>query len=318
MARKHASQLLKDPEVEIAGICGTSVEKAAAFGQKLDLAASPFDDFDALLDSVRPDAVVITLPPFAHSGQFERAAESGAAVFIEKPIALTSDRAASMVAAADAASSVTEVGYHLHGHSVIRRIEEAIRSGAAGQVTLFQGRYFANHLHAPWWRDVSKSGGQVLEQAIHLYNLACSFCGSPKAASGFLANLGHQDVEGYSVEDTSVAAVKFDSGALATLSSSNCATPMSWEPKFTLVCENLNVELVPGGAGKWVTVSEGAAEAEEVFDQPEESMMEHFLKVIRGDAEPWVPIHAAARDLELALAVKKSAAEGGSLQQLRP
>jgi predicted dehydrogenase len=32
-------------------------------------------------------------------------------------------------------------------------------------------RYFCNHLHSSWWREREKSGGQLIEQVIHMVDL---------------------------------------------------------------------------------------------------------------------------------------------------
>ncbi len=114
-----------------------------------------------------------------------------------------------------------------------------IDDGTAGVPTLFDGRYEANALHGPWWRDRRKSGGQVFEQVIHLYDLALHFLGRPRVVAGFTTNLCHRKVAGYSVEDTSAATIRFASGALATIAGTNCAVPREWNASFTVVCEKL-------------------------------------------------------------------------------
>ena len=50
-----------------------------------------FEDFDEMLDEGDFDVLFICLPPFAQDHQFERAAERGKHIFIEKPIALNTD-----------------------------------------------------------------------------------------------------------------------------------------------------------------------------------------------------------------------------------
>lgn len=318
MALLHGRSLLGEPETRITALCGTSVEKARALGEKLGIEAACYDAFGRMLEAGGFDALVIAIPPYAHDGQFEAAAARGIPICVEKPVALDSERAHSMVAAARDAGIVTEVGYQMQGLPSVARLRAACRSGEAGRPTLFQGRYFANHLHKPWWRDLRRSGGQVLEQAIHVYNLATTFCGRAVAVSGFLENLCHREIEDYTVEDTSAGLIHFENGAIATVSASNCAIPMRWEAAFTLVCEHLTAELRPGTGGVFIRTADGQAEEATVSERPQdgESMMRHFVKRLRGEAEPWAPIEAAAHDLEIALAVKRSAAAGGALQTL--
>ena len=66
-----------------------------------------------------------------------------------------------------------------------------------------------------WWRDRKKSGGQMIEQVIHLYDLATHFLGKPKSVSALTANLCHKKSKGYSSEDTSASIISFVGGAMA-------------------------------------------------------------------------------------------------------
>ena len=51
-----------------------------------------FADHHQMFDQVPLDVVIICLPPYAHSDEVEIAASLGVHVFIEKPIALTSEQ----------------------------------------------------------------------------------------------------------------------------------------------------------------------------------------------------------------------------------
>lgn len=317
MAVRHAKSLLALADrVEIVGVCGTSEAKARVFADTWGLKrAGAFGDMETFLSAVAMDGVVITLPPFAHSGQVEAVASRGLGVFVEKPIALTRERAHSMASAVERSGVVSLVGYNNHTSSLVRRLQVLIGSGDAGRVTLFQGRYFCNALHHAWWRDPERSGGQFLEQVIHISNLAHTFCGKPRAASGLLANLCHRDVADYLVEDTGVAQVFYESGAMASLCHSNCAVPMRWVGQFTLVCERLVAE-VTCGEGARVTFTGGDALRVEEWKDESISMMAHFVDVLAGVESSRVTIPDAVRDLEVALAVSDSSAAGGVLQIL--
>ncbi len=107
---------------------------------------------------------------------------------------------------------------------------------------LFQALYSCNSLHTPWWRQREKSGGQILEQVIHLYDLGRSLLGEPTGVSARMGNICHAEVEDYTVEDVSSSITKYASGAIGTISASNCAVPNLWKGSYTLVFENLVVE----------------------------------------------------------------------------
>ena len=44
----------------------------------------------------------------------------------------------------------------------------------------FSGQFHCNALHAPWWRERDKSGGQMVEQLIHIIDLARHALGMPQ------------------------------------------------------------------------------------------------------------------------------------------
>ena len=239
MAGVHAKSLSTLENVEITAICDQIVKPENlidTYGIKFY-----FDDFRKMLDEANLDAIVITIPPFAHNGEVEYAAEKGVHVFLEKPIALTIERAESMANAVKKAGVQSMVGYMMRYGFAVSKLKGMIDSGEAGAITLMDARYECNSLHTPWWKIKEKSGGQILEQIIHLYDLGLFFAGQPKTAVGFIANLCHADVEGYTVEDTSSGIITFENGAIASISGTNCAVPMQWNALLTIVCKNVTV-----------------------------------------------------------------------------
>ncbi|RAP73655.1 Gfo/Idh/MocA family protein [Paenibacillus montanisoli] len=317
MGQLHAKHLINMPGVEVTAACGTTHAKAEAFcASHTGGAARAYDDFDAMLEREQLDAVYICLPPYAHQGQVEAAARKGVAVFIEKPIALSTDIAERMVAAIEEAGVVSQVGYHNRFGTAVQELKRLIDDGTAGAPTLFDGRYECNSLHSPWWRDRSLSGGQVFEQAIHTYDLAMYFFGTPERISGFTANLNHQEAEGYTVEDTSAAVIRFRSGAMASITASNNAVPGQWNSCFTVICSKLTAHFK--GANKAEFIFTGGAEPvrREVGSELDVYAAENesFIAALRGEGPEACPIREGLRSLRLVEKVMKSADEDGKLR----
>jgi len=239
MASVHLKNIAQIENVDAVAICDpfvNPIEMMKSYG-----ISSYYEDFKKMIDEISLDAIIITIPPFAHGGEVEYAAEKGVAVFMEKPIALTLDRAQSMAKAVERSGIKSMVGYMMRYGAAVKKLKEMIDNGEAGKVTLFDARYECNSLHTPWWKVLEKSGGQILEQIIHLYDLSLFLMGTPKAAVGIKTNLCHQDVEGYTVEDTSSGIITFENGSIASISGTNCAVPMNWGNPFTVVCQNVTV-----------------------------------------------------------------------------
>lgn len=282
MAGVHAKSLSTIKNVEITAICHPKVKPEnliGTYGIKLY-----FKDYKKMFDEANLDAIVISIPPFAHSGEVEYAAEKGVHVFLEKPIALTVDRAESMACAVEKAGIKSMVAYMMRYGVAVSKLKHMIDSGEAGRITLMDARYECNSLHTPWWRIKEKSGGQVLEQIIHLYDIGLFLAGQPKSAVGFVANLCHTDVEDYTVEDTSSGIITFENGAIASISGTNCAVPMQWNGLFTVICKNVTVHFKDPNNAEFIYTS-GPEPVVEVVSSDNNLYLEEmkaFIDLISG------------------------------------
>jgi predicted dehydrogenase len=321
MGRTHAMNLSRIEGVSVRALCARDTAAARETSAVCTGGvAAVFESFTEMLDAVPLDALFVCIPPHAHEGQVEEAARRGIHVFLEKPIALTRARGRSMTAAVEKAGVVSQVGYHCRFGTAVELLKAMIESGGAGRPTLLQGRYYCNSLHADWWRDRERGGGQVLEQAIHLYDLAAHFLGVPATASGQMANLCHADVPDYTVEDTSVSAVRFASGALAGIAGSNCAVPMAWEMAFTVVCGRVTAFFTSPNNAVFVKTGGTEPQSERVDAETDLYVREarDFFSAIRGNGRTRCPIREGLVSLELVLAVTESARAGGAPVAITP
>ena len=129
IAGTYAKALAKLPDVKITALCNRNVEKA----QKVSAdhtggTAKAYGDFDQMLAAENLDALFVCLIPGSHTGQAEAAAAKGIHLMLEKPIALTQQRADSIAAAVRKAGAITEDGFLLRAawrrSSGMRRLSE--------------------------------------------------------------------------------------------------------------------------------------------------------------------------------------------------
>ena len=73
-----------------------------------------YDSYDAFLQTGEVDAVYIALPNSMHCDFTVRAAQAGAHVLCEKPMAVTEDECKRMITAAEAAGVKLMIAYRLH------------------------------------------------------------------------------------------------------------------------------------------------------------------------------------------------------------
>jgi len=258
------------------------------------------------------DAIYVTIPPFAHDRQIADAIETGVHVFTEKPLARTVEQARVSVSAAQVHPDVrTQLGYMLRFTRTSQVLSDFVFR--RGQPILFTGTYFCRDLHAHWWRNHDLSGGQLLEQMIHLVDLSCLLSGEPLQALLAAGNLAHRDVDGYTSPDVTSLIVRFESGALASLSATNCAVPGRWDMQYQIVFEHLTVRVDSDQRARfWVTETDGAESftVEEPHD-PYAAETEDFIASIREGRPARCPIEQGLVALRVIEAAERSRAEGG-------
>ncbi len=257
MGRTHAAKIAKIEGVDLSAVCDKSKDAAGKLAQRIGPNAKIYTDFSEMLDRERLDALYVCLPPFAHAGEVEKAAERGIHLFLEKPIAINSIKAEIMLDAINRAGVRSQVGFHMRFRKSVRRIRELAKSGAVGRPVLFTGRFWTNMDGPEWWRDKAKSGGQIFEQAIHIYDMARFLFGDVGEAAGMLDNLCHRESSGYGMEDVSTGSMRFANGAMGIVTSCNCAVPMHFFADFRAVFSRATLDYSCGGQS-WVSPDKAA------------------------------------------------------------
>jgi predicted dehydrogenase len=243
-ARRHAENIVAMPDqLELVAFSDISQDHSDAFAQKYAPKNSRvYTDFHPMLDEAKLDLLVICLPPYGHSDEVEAAAARGIHVLIEKPIALTTEQAWKMVEATETARIKTQVGFMYRFGAAVTELKSLIESGKAGQVGLMSARFFCNSLHADWWRVRDKSGGQLVEQIIHMVDLMRYLMGNPQTVYSLQNNFFHRDMVDYTVEDVSGTVMGFKDGGIGVIYATNGAIPGKWSNDYRVVARNLTAE----------------------------------------------------------------------------
>jgi predicted dehydrogenase len=309
IAARHAGAIAAlGDEMALVACCGRDPDRTAAFAAAHG--GEPLVELDRMLER-GVDLVVVTIPPYGRSGEVERIAAAGVHLLVEKPIALDQAAAERMVAAAEAAGVVAAIGFMYRFGDAIARWQQ-LDTGRAG---LFAGSYHCNALHAPWWRERAKSGGQMLEQVIHLIDLVRLLIGEPDRVYARAANLFHGGVPGYDVEDVSAIIFGWEDGRIATLNASNIAVPGRWQKQWSVYAERMT-----GAFSDWNnailtrTAGEPADEIVAGTTDPFVAQLADVAAAIRERRPPKVPLREGLLTLKLALAARRSADEGRELR----
>ncbi len=314
MGGMHARNLLNHEGVSVSAICSRTLDSAQKLADGLEQdGVRCFDDFEAMLDSVALDALVVSLPPFAHCGQVEKAAAKGIDLFLEKPLAINTEVASSMVAAIEESGVKSMMGFHMRYGGALEKLKKLIDEGMAGRPTLYDARYECRMDAGTWWARKDGSGGQILEQVIHLYDMSRFLFGDVKTVSGLAANICHEGLDGYSIEDTSIGGVKFESGAMATIAGSNCGVKWEWNNPFTVICENLTVRFTDANKAEFIYTG-GEETKREMVDASVDmyaAEIADFVALLRGESMLVPDAREGLIDLKMTCGVLESASKGG-------
>ncbi len=311
-ARRHAGNVLLHPDaLELVALCDHRAENTQRFATDFAPAASHYTTLAPMLAAEQLDLLIICLPPFAHTDEVEQAAAHGVHLLMEKPIALTSAHAWQMVRAAEAAGIQTQVGFMFRFGAAIEALKQLIESGEAGRPGLMAARYFCNSLHADWWRQRDLSGGQLVEQVIHMVDLMRYLLGEPEAVFSRQENLFHQEVADYTVEDVSATVVSFAGGALGMIYATNGAIPGRWINDYKVVTQAVTAEFANANSATLhftQTPERPPLQIAEERNIHDAELME-LVRAIRGEGSTRTPLSEGARSLDVALAATRSAQE---------
>jgi UDP-N-acetyl-2-amino-2-deoxyglucuronate dehydrogenase len=230
IATIHAMALNTLPTADFVACCDQDIERARAVATKYEV-PHVFDDAEVMLRDSNVEAVLICAPHPAHEQLVLAAAQAGVHVLCEKPISITMDAANRMIAAAKQGEITFGVVFQRRFWPAAQRIRQAIDSGRFGKPTLGEcsvriwrsPEYFASD---PWRGKWSTEGGGVLmNQAVHAIDMLQWFMGRPVEVFGRYETFRHGAY--IDVEDTAVATVQFESGALATILAATTVQPES-------------------------------------------------------------------------------------------
>jgi len=218
IARSHAQGLAKRQDVTFVGACDVDVARATAFAQ--EYGGEAFDHAGEMLDRTKPDAAWVCLPPFAHGEAEFSLLDRKIPFLVEKPISNDMDVARKILDVVERTGTLVGVGYMTRYRRGVQRVREILQSDPP---VLAHGAWIGGAPGVYWWRVKALSGGQIVEQTTHTFDLARYLLGEPVDVFARGVRGRVSDIADYDVEDASVVAATFENGAVASLMSS-CAS----------------------------------------------------------------------------------------------
>jgi len=158
----------RDPRVELVAAADPRAEARRRFTR--EFSARAYDSVEELCADPDVEIVYVATPHQLHAAHVILAARNGKHVLVEKPMAVTLEDCAAMIAAAKQASVHLIVGHSHSFDAPILRTRELIASGAYGAVRMITALNYTDFLtrpRRPEELDTAQGGGAVFNQAAH-------------------------------------------------------------------------------------------------------------------------------------------------------
>jgi predicted dehydrogenase len=305
VGERHARVLTSLPDAEVVAVADHIPDRARAVAGRCG--ARVFPDAATLMADAEIDAVYVCVPPFAHGDPEMMAIERGLPLFVEKPMAADLTTAEAIGRAVADAGLLTATGYHWRCLDTVQQARALLAGRAPGLVA---GRWHDKVPPPAWWLQRARSGGQVVEQATHLLDLARYLAGEVDSVTALAATAGHCGA-GADIDEVSVGVLRFASGAVGSLTAS-CLFPRKQATVLEVVASGLALEVsetdlvVHDGDG--TRRIEPAVDARVAVDQS-------FIGAVQGRPSPaGVPYDEALRTHRLACALAAAAGGGGEVR----
>ncbi|MFF0322944.1 Gfo/Idh/MocA family protein [Nonomuraea angiospora] len=294
VAARHADVLSGFPDVSIAGIADIDLHRAEALASRHG--APAYGDHADLLSAGGLDAVYVCVPPFAHGTPEHDVLSCNLPFFVEKPLSLDLQTAENIASEIERRSLPTAVGHHWRYLDLIGHARDLL---AERPVRLALGHWLDKVPPVAWWLNPSMSGGQIVEQAVHVLDLARVLVGEVSMVHAVPA-ANHSDGE---VDRATAAVLRFADGAAGLLATS-CLLAQKHRVGLEVCADGLALELSETRLlvdGQRVIEDDGQAKTR---------VDREFVNAVQGkDADVRVPYGEALRTHRLALALAQSAAE---------
>jgi UDP-N-acetyl-2-amino-2-deoxyglucuronate dehydrogenase len=197
------------------------------------------------------DVVAICTPSGTHAALALAALEAGRHVVVEKPLALDVGDALRVARAARERGLMVSMIAQRRLESENVALRRALDDGALGEL-----RLATTHVHwhrdddyyrAAGWRSAAdQGGGSLMNQGVHTVDLLRWLCGPVESVTAQSGTLAHT----IEAEDTTVATLRFASGALGVVTTTT-ATPPGFPATVSLYGSLGSVELGQGEVRRW-------------------------------------------------------------------
>jgi len=202
----------------LAGVCDLDRAKARAIAARFGI-PRVFQSDEEIFRSPDVDALVICTPNHLHDAQAIASLQSGKHTLVEKPLAMTAEAAARVLAAAESAGRVLQVAMNNRFRPDVQALKPFAAGGELGELFLAQGAWLSRRMRLlrPTWRHrrATAGGGALMDLGVQILDMAWWLLGFPKVSTVYGSMYQPPGME---VEDAATVVLRLADGGCISLS----------------------------------------------------------------------------------------------------
>jgi myo-inositol 2-dehydrogenase / D-chiro-inositol 1-dehydrogenase len=217
MGQEHARNLLGIPNARIVAVADP-IQAARDRAQVTTRAEKTYAEPEAAIADPNVDAVIIVTPTGTHADLIELAANSGKAIFCEKPVALELARTVQALEVVRSKNVPFQIGFNRRFDPPYALAKQKLEAGEVGAVEQFIS--VMRDPNPPPLEYLKGSGGMFLDQSIHELDCARFLVGEVEEVSAWGAVLIDPAIGTAGDVDTGMISMRFKNGALGVIQNS--------------------------------------------------------------------------------------------------
>lgn len=222
----HIERSLRSADVVLSAIVDPHVDRQLV--RRAAEATPVYVDLETMLDRHEVEAVIIATPNDSHVDLAVRAIGRGVTVLVEKPLSDSLEDGRRLCEASEAAGVPVLVGHHRRHNPVVQRARQLLDGGVLGRpvcATVLATWLKPDAYFEPQWRR-QRGAGPILINLVHDIDLLRYFLGEVQSVQA----MASRNIRQLEIEDTATVQLRFQCGALAALTVSDCAvSPWIWD-----------------------------------------------------------------------------------------
>lgn len=243
ISKNHFEAIADQPDAQCIACCDIIEERAREAAQKYNIPQWT-TKYEEMLKDPDIDIISICTPSGLHPVHGIQAAKADKHVLTEKPMACRLGEADELIKACDKAKVRLFVVLQNRLNPAIQLVRRAFDEGRFGKIYMITSNVFWTRPQdyydmAPWRGTWELDGGAFMNQACHYVDMVQWFGGPIEEVKSITATLARK----IEAEDTGSAIIRFQNGAIGSISVTMLTYPKNLEGSITILGEKGTVRV---------------------------------------------------------------------------